>query len=211
MRETGATTGANTARGHRRGDARGWQQRTAHPALRVLDRSFSSSLRQAPAIATSACSTQRARGCSRPNERSRPPAPKQTSAMFVARSMFAAPSPAAAAACASTRAGDSKTAQCSPWCGPAHCGSWCKCRACPICASPPPPPPPRALAPPPPPRACTSTVAGDANVEGCASWCREKESAATHRVRRWHSGWPALWLHAETPSSLVQAPPLSHV
>ena len=118
--------------------------------------------------------------------------------MFVARSMFAAPSPAAAEACASTRAGDSKTAQCSPWCGPAHCGSWCKCRACPICASPPPPPPPRALAPPPPPRACTSTVAGDANVEGCASWCREKESAATQRVRHWHSSWPALWrLRAE--------------
>ena len=116
------------------------------------------------------------------------------SVMFVARSVLATHPPAAAEACASTRAGDSKTAQCSSWCGPAHCGSWCKCRACPTCTSPPPPPPPRSPAPPPPPRTCTSKVAGDASVEGCASWCREKESAAPKRVRRcWHSARPALW------------------
>ena len=134
-------------------------------------------------------------------------------AMFVARSVFAAHPPAAAEACASTRAGDSKTAQCSSWCGPAHCGSWCKCRACPTCTSPPPPPPPRSPAPPPPPRTCASKVAGDANVEGCASWCREKESAATKRVRRcWHSARPALWRPPRRgPRSLVQAPPLSRV
>ena len=111
-------------------------------------------------------------------------------AMFVVSSLFAAHPPPAAEACASTRAGDSKTAQCSSWCGPAHCGSWCKCRACAACTSPTPPPPPRSPAPPPPPRSCTSKVAGDANVEGCASWCREKESAATLACEMLRPGRP---------------------
>ena len=133
--------------------------------------------------------------------------------MFAVKSVLSAHPPAAAAeACASTRVGDSATAQCSPWCGLAHCASSCKCRACSTCTSPPLPPPPRPPAPPPPPRTCVSKVAGDANVEGCASWCREKESTATKRVRHWRSARPDLWrLQAEAQQLRADAATFTRV